>query len=177
MTARQLFAMPSYICFNFPIFLHLREWSHRRIQSGSMKTILPIESACRVVKVDHFPSENSISDSGFFRLGISTNEAFQYLKVWKMLNSNLNPLILASLHKAAHPPQSLFCCCLLCLSVCHPGLSRIACLFGGLFLFPLHCKPILLLIDLDIDETLHDLLRKGNYYEVKIGSGLNHCFS
>lgn len=139
MAARQLLAMPSYICFNFPIFSHLRKWSHRRIQLGSMKIILPIEFACRVVKVDHFPSENSISDSGFFRLEISTNEAFQYLKVWRMLASNLNSLILPSLHKAAHPPQSLSALLLFALSACHPGLSTIVCLFGGLFLFPLHC--------------------------------------
>lgn len=146
MTARQLFAMPSYICFNFPIFSHLREWSHRRIQSGNMKTILPIESSCRVVKVDHFPSENSVSDSGFFRLGISTNEAFQYLKVWKMLNSNLNPPNLSQFAQGCSPSSVTVCSAAVC-SVCHPGLSRIACLFGGLFLFPLHCKPILLLID------------------------------
>lgn len=175
MAARKLFAMPSYICFNFSMFSHLREWSHRRIQLGSMKTILPIESACRVVKVDHFPSENNISDSGFFRLGISSNEAFQYLKVWKILNSNLNFPNLTQFAQGCSP-SSVTVCSAAVLSVFHPGLSRIDCLFGGLFLFPLHCKPILLLIDLDIDEILHNLLRKGNYYEVKIGSGLKHCF-
>lgn len=120
MAARQLFAMPSYICFNFPMFSHLREWSHRRIQLGSMKTILPIESACRVVKVDHFPSKTSISDSEFFRLGISSNEAFQYLKVWKIVNSNLNFPNFTQFVQGCSP-SSVTVCSAAVLSVFHPG--------------------------------------------------------
>lgn len=124
MAARQLFAMPSYICFNFPIFSHLRKWSHRRIQLGSMKTILPIEFACRVVKVDHFPSENSISDSGFFRLEISTNEAFQYLKVWRMLASNLNSPNLTQFAQGCSPSS---------VTVCSPAVCSLS-----LSSWPLH---------------------------------------